>query len=244
MDSIWPVVIASILFISLILVRTLRNAILTVEKSSVSELIEMDWNYLNRVSWRQKIIQDHPETVVGAEDICEPAINEFYTWLLGTYLPTRFPRMFRLSTAQKGVTTVLRSLVTGEEFCLDPPEKPVDALKIVGRLVDDDFQFLVRSEDGDGYVLKGIVTCCPSGFDMSKKINLKLRDIHKPIPGYKEKLEKSMDRFFDRLDVGTFVKRVNWTITTSNELFTPSGTHLYEGEEMPEVEIDINQVSF
>lgn len=188
----------------------------------------MDRNYLDRITWRQRIIRDHPATVVGAHSaVCGPAIHEFYVWLLGTYLPTRFPRMFELlpvrpttppspAAAEKGgndaITTVrtMHSLVTGEEFSVEPPPAdPVEALKIIGRLVDDDVQILTREEDGDGYALRGFVTCCPSGFDMSKKLGLKLRDIHTGVPGYKQKLEMSMDRFFDRLEVGTVVKRVN-----------------------------------
>jgi hypothetical protein len=81
------------------------------------------------------------------------------------------------------------------------------------------------------------------------------------VPGYKEKLEKSMDRFFEKLEVGKCVRRVNvsslpfayiwieadgekWTITTDDRLFVPSGNHLYDGEEAKEEEIDIDKVGF
>ena len=33
-----------------------------------------------------------------------------------------------------------------------------------------------------------------------------------------------------------------WTITTTDELFKPGGTHLYEGEEAPEEDVDISKV--
>ncbi|KAF9638564.1 hypothetical protein BFW01_g9461 [Lasiodiplodia theobromae] len=231
---------------------------MAVERSSISELIEMDRNYLDRITWRQRIIRDHAATVVGAHSAAAgPAIHEFYVWLLGTYLPTRFPRMFELvypsppspATAEKGgsgstaTVRIMRSLVTGEEFGVEPPPAdPVEALKVIGRLVDDDVQILTREEDGDGYAMRGFVTCCPSGFDMSKKLGLKLRDIHTGVPGYKQKLEMSMDRFFDRLEVGTVVKRVNWAMNMNDDPFTPGGTKLYEGDEQPEMEIDIDQV--
>jgi hypothetical protein len=57
--------------------------------------------------------------------------------------------------------------------------------------------------------LQGYVTCFPAGFNTKEKFGLKLRDIHKPVPGYKEKLELSMDRTFDRLEVGKVIKRSN-----------------------------------
>ncbi|OMP85859.1 hypothetical protein BK809_0002071 [Diplodia seriata] len=235
---------------------------MAVEKSSLSELIEMDRNYLSRIAWRRRIIRDHPATVVGADrsGACNPAIEEFYVWLLGTYLPTRFPRMFELavvgvvahsppspdekSGGTTKTTTTLRSLVTDETFPVVPaPADPVESLKVIGGLVDDDVQLLLPDADGDGYAMRGFVTCCPSGFDMSEKLGLKLRDIHAGVPGYGRKLERSMDRFFDRLEVGTVVRRVNWAMNLTDNPFTPSGTKLREGDEKPEgVEVDINQV--
>ena len=152
---------------------------------------------------------EHPETVLGAEDCSKAAVDEFYTWLVGTYLPTRFPRIFKVLPAAGEKPSHLHNLATDDKIPLQPAESPVDTLRTLGGLVEDDFLFLLPSEDGDSYTLKGFVTCFPSGFDTRKKLNLKLRDIHKPVPNYKQKLERSMDRFFQRLKTGTFVKRAN-----------------------------------
>lgn len=152
---------------------------------------------------------EHPEMVLGAEDCVKAAVDEFYTWLMGSYLPTRFPRMFKVLPAVGEKPSYLHNLATDDRIPLQPAENPVETLRALGGLVEDDFLFLLPSEDGDGYTLKGFVTCFPSGFDTRKKLNLKLRDIHKPVPNYKQKLEKSMDRFFQRLKTGTFVKRAN-----------------------------------
>jgi hypothetical protein len=37
-----------------------------------------------------------------------------------------------------------------------------------------------------------------------------------------------MDRFFARLPCGQLARRANWTITTTPELFTESGTHMHD----------------
>ncbi|KAJ5888677.1 hypothetical protein N7495_008718 [Penicillium taxi] len=42
--------------------------------------------------------------------------------------------------------------------------------------------------------------------------------------------------------MGRFVERTNWTIQTTDQLFIPSGNRLYEGESIPEEELDINIV--
>jgi hypothetical protein len=148
-------------------------------------------------------MKDHHEIVLQAAPSIKPAVDELYTWLVSTYLPRRFPTMFTLTSE------ALLNHATSQSIPVTPPSDPLQALEILGGNIDDDFLLLLPSEDGDGYVLKGFVTCFPSGFNTKEKFGLKLRDIHKPVPGYKEKLEKSMDRFFDNIEVGKVVLRMN-----------------------------------
>ncbi|KAJ5669029.1 hypothetical protein N7462_010099 [Penicillium macrosclerotiorum] len=229
------------------------NLTMSIQEATASELIEMDKNYLDRITLRKRIMAENPGLTLAAEEVVKPAVDEFYIWLVGTYLPTRYPRI----------------LVTGEKYPLTPATQPIETLQSLGGLVEDDLLFLMPSEDGDSVKLKGFVTCFPSGFETPKKLNLKLRDIHGPVPHYKEKIEKSMDRFFDRLKVGRFVKRANvsrnvvavqslstrlmltdftskWSIQNTDQLCVPSGNHLYEGEKMQNenFNIDIKQARF
>ena len=74
---------------------------------------------------------------------------------------------------------------------------------------DEEFLLLTKAPGEDQYALRGFVLCFPSGFNTKEKFGLKLREIHAPVPGYEEKLAFSMDRFFDRLEVGRAVKRFN-----------------------------------
>jgi hypothetical protein len=171
--------------------------------STISELIEIDRTYLTRLALRRQIMKDHHEIVLQAAPSIKPAVDELYTLLISTYLPSRFPTMFTVTP------TGLLNHATTESIHLAPPSDPLQALEILGGNIDDEFLLLQPSEDGDGYMLKGFVTCFPSGFNTKEKFGLKLRDIHKPVPGYKEKLEKSMDRFFERIEVGKVVLRVN-----------------------------------
>jgi hypothetical protein len=174
-----------------------------LQSSTISELIEIDKTYLDRITLRKQIMRDHHDIAIQAHPSIKPAVNELYTWLLSTYLPQRFPTMFKL------IRSHLLNLATSEYLPLAPPSDPIQALETLGANIDDDFLLLLPSDDGDGYVLKGFVTCFPSGFNTKEKFGLKLRDIHGPVPGYKEKLEKSMDRFFERLEVGKVVLRMN-----------------------------------
>ncbi|KUJ22699.1 uncharacterized protein LY89DRAFT_680816 [Mollisia scopiformis] len=207
---------------------------MAVETSSLSELLEFDKNYLDRITLRKQIIQEHHSIAIQADSTVIPAVNELYVFLISTYLPTRYPRIFTL------FPTTLLNHATNEHLSLTPPSDPVRTFEILGENIDEDFLLLLPSEDGDGYRLKGYVTCFPAGFNTKEKFGMKLREIHVPVPGYKAKLEKSMDRFFDRLEVGKVVKRSNWSINTKEQLFAASGTHLYEGEEAVEEEVNID----
>ncbi|MCJ1361131.1 hypothetical protein MMC16_000228, partial [Acarospora aff. strigata] len=258
-----------------------------LETSTASELIEIDQNYHDRITLRKQIMVDHPETVLGANDAVQPAVNELYSWLMTTYLPTRFPRLFHLTSVPSTTisnkdkpgscaatidpATHLLNTANNDLYPLTPPSSTLFTLRILGGALEDDFLFLLPSPDGDGYTLQGFVTCFPSGFDTSRIFGLKLREIHAPVPGYAEKLETSMDRYFERLEVGRFVRRVNvcylspyllvgvrlhggeaastwekkerpreWSITTHNNLFTPAGNHLYEGEALPLPDKDVD----
>lgn len=180
---------------------------LALTNSTISELVEIDKTYLSRLTLRKQTMRDHRPIVLQADSSIKPAVDEFYTWLVSNYLPTRFPTMFTL-----GKSTLLNH-ATSEPVPLIPPSDSIKALEVLGGNIDDDFLFLLPSEDRDGYVLKGFVTCFPAGFNTKEKFGLKLRDIHKPVPGYKEKLEKSMDRFFDKLEVGKVVLRTNVSLS-------------------------------
>jgi hypothetical protein len=150
---------------------TLLSGLSNVE---IEELIEMDKNYLSRLELRKEIMKQHRDMVRQADPTLTPAINELYTFLTSVYLPTRFPTMFSVTRNWRG----LLNHVTEETLPLTPPKDPIETLELIGANLDEDFLFLDKSEDGDGYVLRGFVTCFPSGFNTREKLRLKLRDIH------------------------------------------------------------------
>ncbi|TGO90510.1 hypothetical protein BPOR_0061g00070 [Botrytis porri] len=207
-----------------------------IQSCPESELIEMDWTYLVRLTVRTNVIKEHTSKALQALPSSHAAIQEFYTYLIANYLPTRFPTIYSLHP------TYLLNRATGHHIPLTP-SSPIEGLRTLGTNVDTDFLLLVPSPDGDGYILGGFITCFPAGFDTQTLLGKKIRDIHKPVPKYKEKLETSMYRSFDRLEVGKIIKRVNWSITTHSRLFVASGNHLYEDEEAKTEEFDIEDTN-
>lgn len=215
----------------------------------------MDCTYADRVKYRSKIIREHPEIAVGIHDHSRirPAVRELYTYLLSHYLPKRYPTMFKLHYAsfETGDQFMFENLVTKQVFPTNPTglTSTETLLKTLGMTVDEDFLFLLPEEKSESedpkYVLQAYVVIGPSGWDPSEKLGKRLAAIHGPVPGYADKLESSMDRYFKGLEVGKYVKRSNWSITQREELFMPDpgSNHAHEGEQVQAVrEIDPNKV--
>lgn len=261
------------------------NRVLALENLEPSELIPMDKTYKERMALRRQLLKEHYDVVLGVnrgkfgeeDPRTRAAVNELYGFVMGTYLPTRYPRMFKLleTTFDSGRTTLVQNLVTKEMFpiTLSPNRPTISALETLAKSVDEEMLILLpeinspsfkekgkksqndeessSSSTSDGedrkYVLEAYATCFPSGFDTRTKLGARLSGIHEPVPGYKQKLEKSMDRFFDKLEVGKFVKRANWTVTTDAELFSAFGK-VHGGQEdnlrqLSVDELDLENVS-
>ena len=200
----------------------------------------MDMTYKSRVGIRREIMKQHPDETTAFLPGSEDMVTEFYKWMVEIYLPRRFPSMYipiaptDETPSDKTRSVYIRNRVSNDSLPLEPASAH-SALKILGGHVDTDFLFLSRNVETGKYHLDAFVCCFPSGFSLSKKkIGRPLAEIHAPVPGYAEKLERSMDRFFDRIEVGQIVRRANWTITTDDELYREEGTHLYAEDDTTE----------
>ncbi|KAL3493645.1 hypothetical protein BJX62DRAFT_71063 [Aspergillus germanicus] len=234
-----------------------------------SELIPMDKTYKERLALRKSLLESHPGTVRAvnmSKDTPEvnarirEALCEWYAFVMGEYLPCRYPTMFQLVGEKEGM--VLENAVTGARTCVDPEvvlrsfireaedggdieEAPLlHLMDILSSYIDEDFLILfpnppdpsttITNPEEIPYTLQLYSTYYPAGFNPRAKLGLPLAQIHTPVPGYKQKLEKSMDRFFSRLEVGKFVVRANWSVMTPGaRLFAAfGGLHDHTPEDM------------
>ena len=210
---------------------------MSLESTTPSSLLELDSTYATRLPLRTHFLRAHRPETLACNPAATPAVAELYTWLTRTYLPARFPSVFEPRASG------LWNAATGDVMPFEAVGAE-GALEVLGRNVDTDFLVLLPEategaggESGKGqkngqrqekYVLQAFVTAFPAGFRTRAKLGLRLADIHGPVPGYAEKLEKSMDRFFASLVVGRVVKRWNWTVGFGREedaLFCTGGLH-------------------
>jgi hypothetical protein len=226
---------------------------IALENVDPSELIPMDKTYQDRLGYRRSILQKHRDTVIAVADESDPriraAVGELYRFLMATYLPLRYPQMFRLhqTAFETGVAYMLENLVMNELYPAELTKytPTTRALATLFKNIDEDFLILLPDESTGSsdeqkekkptddysdeaeitkYKLVAYETCYPAGFNPREKLGKRLAQIHGPVPGYESKLEKSMDRFFDKVEVGKYVRRANWSISTGDtELFAAFG---------------------
>jgi hypothetical protein len=202
----------------------------------------MDRTYQSRIRLRRELLRTNESDVVACNHVANDAVIELYTWLTAVYLPQRFPAWFDLTQASDAKSAkALRNKVTNESLPVYP-SSPMKALHALTSHIDTDFLVLLprhvsspgnTSNSSHIYHLEAFTTCFPSGFHTPSKLSLPLAAIHAPVPGYAVKLERSMDRYFAQLPVGKIVRRANWSVTTTRELFCLSGTHGAVGPEIP-----------
>ncbi|KKY20774.1 hypothetical protein UCRPC4_g04046 [Phaeomoniella chlamydospora] len=212
------------------------NLTMGLQNTTVNTITRMDQQYLERMVEREKILEMYPGAL-GCLDSAIDMTNELYSYLMTTYLPQRYPTMFKLCSK----SSTLHNLVKNEHLCLVPPADPIQSLRDIALTVDEDFLMLLPSPDGDGYSLQSFVWCYPVGFDPQDKLGMKLRDAHGPVPSYKDKLEASMDRYFARLQPPRVVQRVNWAVATNSALCERGEYHLYADDQVStQSDVDLN----
>ncbi|KAL9096756.1 MAG: hypothetical protein Q9165_001244 [Trypethelium subeluteriae] len=157
----------------------------------------MDKTYQSRIQLRRHLVETREHDTIACNPKAGSAVFELYSWLTTTYLPLRFPTAFALSTYPSNTSTPphLRNTLTSDSLPLHLAS-PVHALKLLASHIDTDMLLLLPSPETSKYHLEAFATCFPSGFNTRAKLGLALADIHAPVPGYAQKLERSMDRFF------------------------------------------------
>lgn len=151
-----------------------------------------------------KCISTHPDAFHAAVELLEE---------MADYLPARYPTLF------KRTSVGIDNLWSGESFNI--VERPLreDPMAICARLVQDDLALMIEQPDGQYRLLAGAILL--AGFwRLSDKYGMTLSSIHTSgdVPHFKEKLERGMMKFFQRLKPETFYGRNNYFIQVDESL--------------------------
>lgn len=83
-------------------------------------------------------------------------------------------------------------------------------IEIAGRSIQEDLCLMER-QDRAWRLTAGCV-CFPTRWSLADKIGGSLAAIHAPVPAYAEQLAARVERFFDRMAIGSIVHRINWSL--------------------------------
>jgi alpha-1,2-mannosyltransferase len=133
--------------------------------------------------------------------------------LICEYLVCRYPSMFEFefSSTQKQI----RIKTTGEIY----PIYSDDPLKYAAFLIQDDLALMIEEDDGKYYLKAGAIPL-PGFWRLEDKFNMPLAEIHTSgnVPQFREKLQLSMERFFQKMTPEKAVVRYNYSIQLDGEL--------------------------
>lgn len=177
-----------------------------------------------------KCSHTHPDAFEGAVELLLE---------LSLYLAERYPSMF----TKTDINTIFNKhtnesinvayLTYTDHSLPSPSPQKEDPIQLSARLIQDDLALLLERPDGQYYLLSGSIVL--AGFwRLSDKFGMPLSEIHTSgdVPGFKEKLETGMLRFFRRLQPEKPVIRNNYFIQVDDNL---PWSHSIGSEDNPEI---------
>ncbi|CEH17208.1 hypothetical protein CBOM_03270 [Ceraceosorus bombacis] len=177
-----------------------------------ADWIEPDKNYKSDLEWKAKVLKAQGKAVCDVLPDCEEACAEMLI-LMSAWLVARYPELYEYESGDK---QGIRNLVTGETHALyieDRARQGVEALRVISRLVQDDFLIARPSSSGDeSWICAGGLVCFPGFYLVSHKIGLSLHDTHAPVPQFNEKILRSVERSLTRLKPEAPIERTSWEI--------------------------------
>ena len=179
---------------------------------AASDWIEIDDYFRAQLAEKRRLLAAHPDEIVIALPSAQDAARELLD-VLASHLCAIHGDRFRRDGA------MIVAVAAGERWNVADPDR--HPLELCGRLVQEDFCLL--QPDGARHSLVGASLCFPSKWRLADKIGRDIATVHGPVPGYADKLERPVDRFFDALKPDKLVWRLNWLIHDDPALFQQGG---------------------
>ncbi|OAA44210.1 hypothetical protein NOR_03938 [Metarhizium rileyi] len=188
------------------------NITMGLRTIAADEWIELDNEFPKYHADKAARIHERGDKCTRTDPDAIPAAIELLEELTD-YLPARYPSLF------KRTRVGIDNLWSGES--VNTVERPLreDPMALCARLVQDDLALLLEQPDGTYRLLAGCILL--AGFwRLSDKFGMSLSDIHTSgnVPFFREKLERGMVKFFQRMNPDTIHGRNNYFIQLDHSL--------------------------
>ncbi|TFK87571.1 hypothetical protein K466DRAFT_490610 [Polyporus arcularius HHB13444] len=178
----------------------------------VNHWIEIDKEYKWYLDEKARVIKEQGKVVIDSLPDNDEACGELLMELVD-YLPKRYPTLF----TREGYDTITNHVMDERHEGLSK-KRGVDALRVIARLVQDDFLMGREREDGQIYLVGGLIAF-PGFYLLSETIGKPIKVLHAPVPYFNEKLLVSVERTLKRFKPDQPFERSSWMITDDRNLF-------------------------
>ncbi|MFC0234721.1 heme-dependent oxidative N-demethylase family protein [Fictibacillus phosphorivorans] len=181
--------------------------------------IEVTPSYKKEMLLKRKLLSDHPErcyqslphSITGQWEIVEFVID---------HLVSQYPQHFSVEKENNSWIFFNKILDEKVEFIFgDENSLSCEPLFFISHHVQEDLIYM-RQRDDNLYLDAGQL-CFPANWSLAFNIGMKFKNIHHPIPGFKEEgLDQRILQFLMRLEAGTPWERLNWSLMAGDRLDT------------------------
>lgn len=199
--------------------------------------IEITPTYKEEIELKRDLIEHYPERCFQSQPYTLKAqweVIELVTDQLVSYYPDKFAleKNGRIWTFCNKITEEKQCFTFGDETTL-----PCEPLNFIGKHVQEDL-ILMMQRDGDLYLDAGQL-CFPANWSLAFDIGMSFKEIHKPIPGFKQEgLDDRILKFIMQLEAGSPWWRKNWSLMAGNRLDTSLETFYEWGRDRKRVTKD------
>lgn len=196
---------------------------MSIFKLDINHWLDMDKYYWHYIEEKQRVWQKYgDENIAWLPEGYEPSLELMET--VTNHMLKRYPLLFTLleDKGKAGKTgkggKIIKNELTKEVLDMSFPlaEHP---LMYVLKMAKEDFYVVLKNpEDGQHYLVAAAVPFPGGSFGIHSKIGKPLDVIHEDVPYFKEKLQKSMERWFSRLTPSAPVERASWYMTWDHKL--------------------------
>lgn len=185
---------------------------LGIKEIAPAEWIDVDPHYPEHMAEKKRLLAERHGDVFGATVGSEEAQSECLDMLeadLAAHHPALVSRQDgHLLTAWDGAA------LARADFTAAP-------LDLAGRLVQEDLCLMMPAEDG--HRLIAATLCFPARWRLAEKLGRPMSAIHAPVPGFNDRLNRPVERFFTGIGPDRLYMRLNWSVLDDAALFQPTG---------------------
>lgn len=199
--------------------------------------IDITERYLKEIQLKRSLLSEHHSRCFQSFPHTNKAQWEALE-LIMTDLATYFPESFSLK--KEGEKHIFFNHLLQEEceFKMgDDSTLLYEPLDFIGRHVQEDLILMVQ-RDGDLYLDAGQL-CFPANWSLAFNHGMGFKNIHFPIPGFKEEgLDERILQFLLRLEAGNPWGRKNWSLMAGNRMETSLETFDVWGKDRKKVTVE------